>query len=935
MVSDFELTKFVDKYQLALETALTEMPEKGICGFELEWNLLDQGMKPLLTVGAGSTRKSFVEYLRDKHMDPRIRELSTLEIFHWMIEMMGRPYYSPKGAVYEARFIESIFLKSLDKISEEFNQPLHAWHGNLLYLTEVDHESIPISMGLAKRRYLERCIDLYGVSMATTGNHVNLSLPEPLIDWDFLHLPQHQRNNGGRDEYFNQVYITATRLMRAFSAMFIAAGASTPMQAQERDGKPVVILTEYDSIRNLTFPNPDTMDLPNLYRSHQDYVDTSFDLVRRGVRFGNNNWSPVRARSFAESVERQIEITNDQLEALYARGLYAIGSEEHPIDEVAARVEMENILTRIKIPMSRVEIRTDDGGSSMSLELANLTLKHLLLLRMYADKTFCRGFRYDNEDIERVRRNEISAAKDGLRSKIENPITGKPIQMREFLSWSINEVKPLAEALGLWGDLQPLVEMAKGAPNTADQIRTELKAAMGDEDEVPLELLKNLVENRKKSIQNDMDQIIPTISNLAESEIEKIGLMVEINQIESAEKSAFTLENENLPQKTIEILQLSKSLVEIPSVTASPTERLSEVRKAYLLIKEYLEGVGVHVRVFEDEKYPAILAGFTPEVVAPVMLSGHFDVVEPEPDDTQFIPRIEGDYFVGRGTGDMKTVVATYMVWMKDILKVGGPPPPVCLLLIGNEENGEMDKYGSSFVLDILKAESGYEPKLFIAGERTEISGENIWGTVDIQNRGLARAQIVAHGEKGHSGVAGAQVGVGECLVKAQGDIKKISENYLKLESEDGWHSQLRFPFIEVGTPGIYNITAEVGKMGMEIRSIPQDDLYAFRQDVEKYCENAGLNFEAQNFENGVACDPDNPYLEALLAGIKMISNKEPKIGRKLAGTSARFAPNGQGIVWGQSGLGPHAANERHYIPSILPYYEALIVFGEELNKIK
>ena len=71
------------------------------------------------------------------------------------------------------------------------------------------------------------------------------------------------------------------------------------------------------------------------------------------------------------------------------------------------------------------------------------------------------------------------------------------------------------------------------------------------------------------------------------------------------------------------------------------------------------------------------------------MLTGHFDVVEPDPDDSQFNPRIEGDYLHGRGAADMKTVVATYLVWMKDRMKMGKPFPNISLLLVGNEENGE------------------------------------------------------------------------------------------------------------------------------------------------------------------------------------------------------------------------------------------------------
>jgi hypothetical protein len=64
--------------------------------------------------------------------------------------------------------------------------------------------------------------------------------------------------------------------------------------------------------------------------------------------------------------------------------------------------------------------------------------------------------------------------------------------------------------------------------------------------------------------------------------------------------------------------------------------------------------------------------------------------------------------------------------------------------------------------------------------------------------------------------------------------------------------------------------------------------------------------------------------LLALIESVKMASGVETKIGRKLPGTSARFAPGGQAVVWGQTGVGPHAKDERHYIPSIEPYYRSL-----------
>ena len=274
----------------------------------------------------------------------------------------------------------------------------------------------------------------------------------------------------------------------------------------------------------MTFPNPAGLDLPNLYRSYADYLQTSYDLVRRGIRFGNNNWTPVRARSFAEPVERLILVTSDQLNDLYARGLYTSGG-SISVDDMARQIEIQNLMARINLPMSRVEVRTDDGGHPMQVELANLTFKHLLLLRFYADDEFPRGFRYDAEDIARARRNEDLAAHAGLRAEIQNPLTGKPVGMRTFLSWCLHEVNPLADALGLLDDLAPLNEMAAGGLNTAEQMRQRLEVEVNERGEVPLETLRALAEERERLISHEVESIAETYTSLG-SDSKKMGFVL-------------------------------------------------------------------------------------------------------------------------------------------------------------------------------------------------------------------------------------------------------------------------------------------------------------------------------------------------------------------------------------------------------------------------
>ena len=918
--------KFADKYMLALEESIKEKPQGGLNGFEQEWNLLDEDLRPLLTVGAGPSQHSFVDYLRAECIPPWQKKFSQLEVFHWMIEWATRPYYTPRGAIYEARLQEASLMNALHRAGVSFGERLHYWHGNLLFLTDIGHDSIPGNWTIAKRRYLEKCVDLYGETLATTGIHSNLSLPDPLFAWDFMSLSTTERGNMHLDEYKSEFYITAARLLRAFASLFVATTASTPMQAQVRGGRAVVALTEFDSIRNLTFPNPPAIDLPDLYRSYDDYLQISYDLVRRGVRFGNNNWTPIRARSFAEPVERIISTTSDQLASLYARGLFAVG-EATPPEEMAQQIEKQNLMARINLPMGRVEVRTDEGGHSLDLDIANLTFKHLLLLRIYSDPTFARGFRYDREDISRARVNEKLAAQYGLRAEIENPLTGKPISVRAFLKWTLNELKPLAKALNMWDDLMPLVEMSEGGRNTSEKIRVRLQLELGENDEVPMTILKELFYEHEAQVKADVERIASDYGTLG-SDSSKIAEFINrsrdiVRQIPTAPirfrpRTQAVIEV-SYPDKTSEILDLAQQLIRIPSVTASPNERLDEVHRAGSLIDDYLRNVGLENRFF-DGKYPAVYATF-PGVAREnqILLTGHFDVVEPEPDDSQFAPRIEGDYLHGRGAADMKTVVATYLVWMKDALKSGKPFPNISLLLVGNEENGEAEAWGTPHVLKELSL----NPALFIAGERTGEKGNELFGEICIENRGVMRFDVIARGAKGHSGVAGTG-DLSEKLIAARSALNEIFSKHLTLKAADGWQSQAKFPFISVGTPGVYNVTAGEGVLGVEIRPIPQDDVIGLKSAVEAYCAENGLEAQFSVMENGVACDPNNPALKALIDAVRFAGEPAPRIGKKLPGTSARFAPGGQAVVWGQSGVGPHAKNEAHFIPSIEPYYRSL-----------
>jgi acetylornithine deacetylase/succinyl-diaminopimelate desuccinylase-like protein/gamma-glutamyl:cysteine ligase YbdK (ATP-grasp superfamily) len=901
----------------ARETALAQNPLGGTTGLEIEWNLLDASFQPLQRVGAGRTARSFADVLREDLLPDWLAERTQLEVFHWMIEWTTRPHLSPWLTVAEARILEACQINILHKASHQFGERLHGWHGNLLARVNVGHGSIPGGWNLAKRRYLERCVDLYGASLATAGIHVNLTLPEPLLAWDFMHRPAASARHGHLDSFKNRVYIDLTRRMRAFSALFIATSASTPLRLDQRHGRPIVRLSSFDSMRSLIFPSPEALDLPGLYRSYKDYLRLSYDLVRRGVRFGNNNWTPVRARSFAEPVERLISVSSDQLEALYRQGLYA-PEDEASLEAMARRVVEQNLRARIDLPMARVELRTDEGGHPFDLDVANLTLKELLLLRLYADRSFGRPIHDDQAGMRCFRRNETAAARGGLRAKIEDPFDGRRLGMRSFLKEVLEAVGPLADALGVTNDLAPLRDMAEGGPNTAERLRAEVRQAMGRHTDVRPDVLRRLAQRR--DLWDRARDLAHQQPGAAIRFRPAAGAAVEITY----------------PDKTAEIVDLARSLIRIPSVSGAPPgrQRPEAIHRAATLLLDTLQLAGLDVRSFESGRFPSVLARFPGSPRPPVLLSGHFDVVEPDPDDSQFEPRLEGDYLWGRGAADMKTVVATYVIWMKDARRSGGTPPPIGLLLVGNEEIGENEPDGTPHVLAALRAEDGYSPRLLIAGERTGEEGDELFGRICLQNRGLLRLEIALSGSRAHTGFGDA----GDLeirLLQVRRDLEQALTARLALPAEPGWSSQVAVPFIRLGEAGIFNVSADQGVLGVEVRPIPDHPVGPLVDAVRGLCDEAGAELRIVAAEDGIACDPADPFVAALLAAVRSTSGKDPILGRKLAATSARFAPGGQGVVWGQSGIGPHARDERHYIPSIEPYYRALQALAVEASAVR
>lgn len=211
-----------------------------------------------------------------------------------------------------------------------------------------------------------------------------------------------------------------------------------------------------------------------------------------------------------------------------------------------------------------------------------------------------------------------------------------------------------------------------------------------------------------------------------------------------------------------------------------------------------------------------------------------------------------------------------------------------------------------------------------LVGERTGERGDELIGTVCTENRGIVRMCLEAKGARGHSGTSAVPRDLVDQLIDARRDVDIAFRHHLTLSSMDGWESTARIPFLHAGYPGVYNITAGEGVLGIEVRPIPGDDLGPLLHEIEQVASAHGLDQVVELCEAGISCPADNPHLGRLLAAVTEVSGQPAVVGKKKPGSSARFAPGGNAVVWGQTGIGPHSREERHFIPSIGPYLEIL-----------
>ncbi|PJB39720.1 MAG: hypothetical protein CO108_16620 [Deltaproteobacteria bacterium CG_4_9_14_3_um_filter_63_12] len=391
-------------------------------------------------------------------------------------------------------------------------------------------------------------------------------------------------------------------------------------------------------------------------------------------------------------------------------------------------------------------------------------------------------------------------------------------------------------------------------------------------------------------------------------------------------------------QRLAEILDLSQRLIRNHAVSTGAEEvDTVGIQASYDDLVRLLERAGLNLYTFTDGSiYPALYCDAGPVGSPPrgaFLFAGHFDVVGAQ-SEAQFEPRIEGDWLHGRGSADMLTVVATSVLFMRDLAKAfegrREDAPRLGLLLVSNEESGECEPWGTPFILANLKRRFEYQPECIVAGERTGEGAVRV-GKVETKSRGMLRAQLVASaaGTAAHTALNTHKTPIAK-IFALEHVVNQV------IGPQDGfWRSTYHVSYINGGASHSFNITPEECFAGIEIRPANPGEAERYRDALIEAAEREGVDVVIPNCEHAVVTPNDDPWVARLVTALATATGEQPStlIGPgKLPGSQVRFAPMGcAALVWGQSGVGPHSAHEAHYIPSILPFYDALTALARDL----
>jgi len=379
------------------------------------------------------------------------------------------------------------------------------------------------------------------------------------------------------------------------------------------------------------------------------------------------------------------------------------------------------------------------------------------------------------------------------------------------------------------------------------------------------------------------------------------------------------------------IIELSKQLIKIPSVTGEEKEVMEHARSL-------LEDIGVHVEMHGSEERPIIYACINPEAEKQIIFNGHLDVVPIAKPDAwtkdPWTPVVEDGKIYGRGSSDMKSSCAT-MIHLLEILKDMDLAISVGVHLVPDEEKGA--ESGSNILVEKIIAGNLRRPDYVVIGEQSNLQ-------VRVAERGMFGFQVRFYGRAAHT--AASRVNGVNAIAKASKGVLAL-EHHIDKHHEWIGHPMQSVNIIEGGkvsnqVPAECTITVDrrliIGETAKDVvKEVTTDLDKAGKDDPDWKWEIIAPKDQDGNWEYTPAnyTPPDSDLGKAFMKAVKAGINKEPELYVTWAGsTDGRLYRHAgiQTIGFGPIGAGAHGADEFVFINSLVKTAKVWLAVVLELS---
>ena len=347
-----------------------------------------------------------------------------------------------------------------------------------------------------------------------------------------------------------------------------------------------------------------------------------------------------------------------------------------------------------------------------------------------------------------------------------------------------------------------------------------------------------------------------------------------------------------------ELIDISKSLISIPSTKESPDQHQKVLDQARLYVSGY------PFKTFTCNQLPSLLIynHWPKNGKFKVILNAHLDVVPGKPE--QFSAVVKGNKLIGRGAIDMKAAAAAEILAFKGV--AGKVKYPLALQLVTDEEIG--GHKGTKYQIS-----QGIFSYFYLCGEYSD-------NQIGCDTKGVLWLKLTTKGSRAHSAFLWNGI---NAITKLSNEIQTVSKLF-PIPKSAVWKTTCNFGIISGGNT--VNQVPDSASVTLDIRRIPKDSAGDIICRIRSHLIFADSQLEILEDEPANHADKNHPMIKQLGKSIRRITVQPSKYVKFHGASDARHysAVGTTAIDIGPVGEGLHSDFEWVDIPSLETFHHIL-----------